>query len=351
MPTPTLTQTGADNFNRADSSTLGATDWYVPTGSPVPTSPGISSNMWYAEGSSTAECCWNHTVTQDQYCEITFEGNHTPGPANQFVDQVFRRSRSNPSAFYFFSATQGQSGGGLVYLADNLGTLDTPITLNTALAIGDVLQVAVVGTQVWVWQNGTQVSGSLFSLPTINPTGSTGDAYDLGLNGSAYLLLDNWFVGTAALPAVLRVTDINGNWTDSAGNSFGGGAQFTYNHYGTALILGSAPPGSAIYNTAFASQSLTISNSGGSGSLPFTVATTLTNPKRWLIVSPASGDCGSTPMTVTVEFNPNGDDFVSDIFGLKDGTFSANVVVTAGAQQIIVPVTLVLAKYPSRAGY
>ncbi len=126
----------------------------------------------------------------------------------------------------------------------------------------------------------------------------------------------------------------------------------SFNPYGGYLVLGSAPVGSAAYNAAQGTQPLTVSNSGGGLTMPFTVSTSLTKPARWLIVSPASGDAGSGPVTVNIILNINSDDFQYNIFGFKDGTFTATVTISAGsAGQVNIPITVQIAKYPSRAGY
>ncbi len=124
-----------------------------------------------------------------------------------------------------------------------------------------------------------------------------------------------------------------------------------YNPYGF-LVLGSAPPGSAAYNSAQGTQQLIVTNIAGGLSMPFTASTSLAKPARWLIVSPASGDAGSGPVTVNISLNLNGDDIPFSTFGLKDGTFTATITVSAGsAGQINIPIMVQIAKYPSRAGY
>ena len=153
-------------------------------------------------------------------------------------------------------------------------------------------------------------------------------------DGSTKGFIDFW----QGKPAVLRVTDQNGNWTDSAGQSSGGGAHVYQNPLGSELTLRNSPKGSPRYNTAIPAT-LTISNTGGGNSLLFTI--TSQNQVGRSIGPFSGGDCGSAAVTISVPVISDGLPQRSGWpYGLAPGLYTHTLTITGAGGSVTVPVSV-----------
>lgn len=318
MPNFTLTTIGRDNFNRADSSTLGA-NWNTPSGSG---SIGIQSNQAYGEGLRPAQTYWNTSVQANQFAQITWEGSPSD-PLTGYIDITLRRNPASDTHYWIVSLNADGSTG--AYTADNSnrGGYDDSWNLPAPLNTGDVILTVAYGPAIYVFVNGTLVHTS--TLPQVSPTGGTADGsgcagFDLSYVGNA----DNWSVGTAAQAPVLSASPLSLSYTPCP-------------------LAGIAPNSSSPQlpiGTVGGSQNLTVSNSGSGSSLPFTVSSSVS----WLIPSIRSADCGSAPVTVGIQLNLNSD-LPGGAVGLKSGTYQATITVSSAYGTATINVSLTLAAF------
>src|SRR5581483_12255868 len=208
----TLTQLGSDALNESAGS-MNPSNWTTPieTGHAIV----LNGTSAYGNGTPGGEAKYiGATVPQDQYAEIQWEYS---GALAEYFDLTFRRDPTTAGAFFFASFTHNSTSA---YLFDNLGTWESDFTLSSALATGDKVRVAMLGTQVCVFRD----TGSGYvlehsdTLPAILPTsGSTAGQTGFDLSGGG--LANNFATGSVvdSSPCALRQI-INGGFQDASGN-------------------------------------------------------------------------------------------------------------------------------------
>jgi hypothetical protein len=169
----------ADDFNRADSASLGA-NW---TADSTLSTAGISGNQMTAYGPDYALSWWSaDTFSNDQYAQATITG--TGGDTGVAV----RVSGDNGYIAYW----AGSGSTGLFILRRDAGAYVTLATLASQSLVGQVLRIEATGTTITVKKNGTAV------LTATDATYATGSA---GIYATTGGTLDDWSGGNVVATA------------------------------------------------------------------------------------------------------------------------------------------------------
>ncbi len=169
-----------------------------------------------------------------------------------------------------------------------------------------------------------QTSGSSGNwLLLSSTTGTTGDAgFTVSVNPSG--------LAVGSYQGTITVTALNDSNNDAVQIS----VSLTVNASASLSVNPTNPP-PFLWQTGTANpQPLNLSLTASGGSVAFNVQ--VNPPASWLIVTPQNG---TTNAAITLSPNPLG-------AGLPAGTYQTNVNISAGTDQVSVPVTLIVATHP-----
>jgi putative esterase len=207
----------SDNFNRSDSSSLGA-NWTPLDAGGIVAAGGLSvasDQVAGASGTNALANIWTaDEFEDDQYSEITTVTNSIgpgAGGAGEFIGPTVRMDSSGNGyvGIYFYNASGGFAHPVLaVYRSDGgtLTQLGSNFALSDLLPAGVKLRLTVVGDSITFSQDG---------VDQITVTDSDYASGAPGILAFDAALADNWSSGGAVTPpnaftATLTGTDVNG---------------------------------------------------------------------------------------------------------------------------------------------
>ena len=154
-PSLNLNVLASDNFQRADASPIGG-NWSPEVAGG--TAKIVSDVVTNVTASTKGDSYWNAlTWNADQWSQVTVSSF----AASSFIGPSVRMSTSGADTSYkFVGATTGSGVGTLgnwVLVKRITGTQTTLFTAPLTVSAGDVLLLVVIGTNLYVYYNGTMV--------------------------------------------------------------------------------------------------------------------------------------------------------------------------------------------------
>ena len=175
-----MTTLATDDFNRANSTTLGSNWTVIDPGWTVNNSTALCTTLAVISSIYTGV-----SFPNDQWCQATFASSG-PITADTGIGPMVRSDTTNALVLFQTNAADSR-----VYLRSTSGVFTQLGVTGPGVVAGDVLYLQVIGTTAIAKINTSTVCGTLTS--TAFPTGGKAGMFG-ALDGPAGVL-DNWSAG------------------------------------------------------------------------------------------------------------------------------------------------------------